>query len=387
MNRLFIAALMAIGLAGCSTLPGVGPSASDVSDSAASAEASDPRYILVDLNDETIRRLRGRVSGYTLASFRDRRGPTDARVGVGDVVSLTIWEAGAGGLFSNPSLGERSTSGAKSAMIPEQMVGRDGAITVPYAGRVRAAGRTTQDIQYSIERALDGKAIQPQVLVSVSKPIANTVTVLGEATNGGRIPLSPKGDRVLDVIAAAGGVRAPVNETFVQLSRGGATARVALSRVAAHPAENIYVRPGDVLTLIRDPQVFLAYGATGRNADISFESEGLNLAQALSKSGGLQDSRADPAGVFVFRMEPVAFARNLSGYNPSAVTGGSVKVVYRLNMRDPNSMFLASQFSVLNRDLLYVSNAPLAEAQKVLMLFNLVATPASTGVNLASAVK
>ena len=173
-----------------------------------------------------------------------------------------------------------------SATDPEQVVGRDGAITVPYAGRVHVAGRTTRAVQGDIETALQGKAIQPQVLVNVTHSISNTVSVGGEVAAGARIPLSVKGDRLLDVIAAAGGVRAPVNETYVELSRGATTSRVPLSRVIANPKENIYLQPNDVVTLVRDPQTFIAYGATGRNAEIPFEADGINLAQALAKAGG-----------------------------------------------------------------------------------------------------
>ena len=188
-------------------------------------------------------------------------------------------------------------------MIPEQIVGRDGGITVPYAGRVQVAGQTARAVQSTIEKALEGKAIQPQVLVNVVHPISDMVSVSGEVTMGARVPLSVKGDRLLDVVAAAGGVRAPVNETYVELSRGGKTWREPLSRIIENPRENIYMRPNDVLTLVREPQTFIAYGATLRDAEIPFEADGISLAQALAKAFGLQDNRSDASGVFVFRYE------------------------------------------------------------------------------------
>src|SRR3977135_4125571 len=180
----------------------------------------------------------------------DYRPSVAPRVGIGDTVAVRIWEAGAGGLFSAPLVADRFSTGSKSATIPDQVVGRDGAITVPYAGRIPVAGRTTRDVQTIVEHALQGKAIHPQVLVNGVQSVENTVTVTGEVAKGDRVPLSVKGDRVLDVIAAAGGIRAPVNETYVQLSRGDVTERVAMTRVTSDPKENIYMRANDVLTLI-----------------------------------------------------------------------------------------------------------------------------------------
>ena len=386
MHRIIFIAFMSLLVASCSSIPNAGPTAGDVLKESA-APNNDPRYQVVEISDPVVQMLHARVSDASLASFGDYRGSYDLRVGVGDVVAVVIWEAGSGGLFSSSLATDRFTTGSRSAAIPEQVVGRDGAITVPYAGHVRALGRTTNEIQRTIEAALAGKAIQPQVLVNISKPLANTVTVLGEAAAGGRVPLSVKGDRVLDVIASAGGVRAPINESFIQMTRGSRTVRVAMSRVASNARENIYVRPNDVLTVIREPQTFTAYGATGRNAEIPFEAEGVSLAQALSKAGGLLDYRADPEGIFVFRYEPESIARKLVSADPALSEGRYVKVVYRLNMRDPNNLFLASQFRIFNHDIVYVSNAPLTDVEKIMRIFNLAVAPISSGASLVTLAK
>ena len=332
----------------------------------------------MDIDSSVIDTLRHRDPDSFLAHFGDYRPSVEPHIGVGDAVSVTIWEASAGGLFSAPLVADHFTTGSNSATIPEQVVGRDGSISVPYAGRVKVIGRTTQDVQKIIEQALTGKAIQPQVLVNVAHSVNNTVTVTGEVTNGARVPLSVRGDRLLDVIAAAGGVRAPINETYVQLSRGSATVRVALSRVISNPRENIIIRPDDVLTLIKDPQTFIAYGATGRNAEIPFDAEGITLAQALAKAGGLLDDRSDPQGVFVFRYEPENVARALRPNSTLTKLGRLTPVVYRLNLRDPNSLFTEQNFRIANRDLIYVSNAPLDDIQKVVGIFTTALSPAAS---------
>ena len=291
------------GLCACSSLPKSGPSAQDVQQQQISADQG-LRYEVVDIDPSVISALRRRGYESFSSRFGDRGLSPEPVIGVGDSVTVTIWEATAGGLFSSPIVADKIGAGSNSAMIPEQVVGRDGGITVPYAGRIPVAGRTTRAVQQIVQKALEGKAIEPQVLVSVVRPVSNSVSVGGEVTAGARVPLSVKGDRLLDVLAAAGGVRAPVNETFVELSRGSTTSRIPLLTIISNPSENIYLRANDVLTLVRDPQTFIAYGATGRNAEIPFEADGITLAQALAKAGGLLDERSDPRGVFVFRYEP-----------------------------------------------------------------------------------
>jgi polysaccharide biosynthesis/export protein len=383
--RIVLAGAACLAFAGCSSLSGIGPSAGDVVEEAGPGAA--PRYELVDIDSNVVETLRQRGPNSFLAHFGDYRPSVEPRIGIGDTVTVTIWEAGAGGLFSAPLVADHFSTGSKSATIPDQVVGRDGAITVPYAGRIPVAGRTTRDVQTIVEHALQGKAIQPQVLVNVVHSVSNNVTVTGEVVNGARVSLSVKGDRVMEVIAAAGGIRAPVNETYVQLSRGDVTERVAMTRVSSDPKENIYMRANDVLTLIRDPQTFIAYGAMGRIAEIPFDAEGINLSQALAKAGGLLDAQSDPAGVFVFRYEPEDVARALRPDSPLIQHGYSTPVVYRLNLREANSLFVAQNFHILNRDLLYVSNASIDNLRKVMEIVGLLTGPAYTGVVASTVIK
>ena len=369
-------ALTAALMGGCSVLPAAGPTARQVDAGAevATADGLFARYEIIDLTPAVVEALRTRPLDSLLASFGDHRPSVEPVIGIGDVVSVSIWEAGSGGLFSGPLVSDRFSAGSKSALIPEQVVGRDGGISVPYAGRVQVLGRRTQDVQALIENELAGKAIQPQVLVSVTKALSQTVTVTGEAAAGARIPLTLRGDRLLDVIASAGGVRSAVNETFIRLSRGSVTATVPMTTVVSNPRENIYLRPGDVLTLVRDPQTFLAVGAVGNATELPFGAEGITLAQALAKARGLSDFQADPTGTYLFRFEPAAVVRKLNPTSKLLATP-QVPVVYRIDMRDPNSLFLTQAFRMRNRDLVYVSNAPLTDLQKVLGAFSAITGP------------
>jgi len=270
----------------------------------------------------------------------------------------------------------------QSATIPDQQVAPDGAISVPYAGRVPAAGRTPAEVQQAIEALLADKAIQPQALVIVKKSDANAVTVAGEVAAGARVPLSPGGDRLLQVIAAAGGAKAPVYETFVRLSRHGVTATIPLERLIADPAEDIYAEPGDVLTLVRVPQTFSVFGATGRNAAITFDAEKLSLSEALAKSRGLRDDLANPKGVFLFRYESVSVVRALDQPLAAGTQGGVSPVAYRFDLSDANSYLIADQFPVRDGDIIFVADAGAAQAQKLFTLLQTVSGPVITGLVL-----
>jgi len=151
------------------------------------------------------------------------------------------------------------------------------------------------------------------------------------------------------------------------------------------PSENIFVQPADVLTLVRIPQSYTVFGATGANAQVPFTAERMTLVEALAKAGGLQDQRADPAGVFLFRFEPPRVVNALG--RPPLGTGpeGSTPVVYRLDLRDAKSYFLAQRFPVEDKDVVYVANADLNEIQKFFTLLNTLTGPVITGVVVKSA--
>lgn len=366
---LVLAALLGAG--GCGVIPRSGPSADSIVE-AGRQEA--PPFALIPIDDRTVTLL-AKWHGPTLyGQFGDYRAPVDQSIGIGDSVVVTVWEAAAGGLFSTPVADPRQP-GSHSAIIPEQVVARDGSITVPYAGRVHVAGRTPPEVERVIVERLAGKAIEPQALVTLTKNVSNTVTVTGEVTAGARVPLSVRGDRLLDIIAAAGGIRVPARESFIDLTRGGRTVRVPFQALLTDPKENIYARPGDVLTVVQDPQTFTAVGATGRNAVVSFDHVRITLEEAVAKAGGLLDQSADPEGVFVLRYEPAALASNYETLSPALKKAGVVPVAYHINMRDPNSLFLERRFAMRNKDIVFVSYSPITDMQKVLTIVNLVTQP------------
>jgi polysaccharide export outer membrane protein len=296
------------------------------------------------------------------SSFGSVGGPADLRIGIGDTIIVTIFEAASGGLFS----GEGALAGSvKNVTMPAQPVARSGTITVPYVGQVRAAGLTPAQVQASIEAGLRDKAIDPQVIVSV-KGESSSITVTGEVGQTGRMPLNLGGDRLLDVVAAAG-TKSPPYETFVRVTRGSDSVTVSMARIIDDPRQNIFLRPDDQVYVYTDPQIYSTFGAIGRNATVPLASDKLTLVEAMGRAGWLQDSRANPQGVFIFRYEkPEIFALVRDGRRPPLVQTAGVPVVYQVNLREPNGFFTAQRFLIRDNDILYVTNAPATDLSKFL---------------------
>lgn len=367
--KFLCCALAAAALVGCGS---AGPTGRDLV--SAGTEAN-PEFVLVDLSEPSLDIVASWHNPTFSALYGDYRSPKVQKVDVGDVVQINIWETGGGSLFAASTI-ERANPGSRAAQIPEQVVARDGTINVPYAGRIRVAGHTPMEIEKQIVQRLAGKTADPQAMVNLTRNLTHTATVTGDVTNGARVPLSPKGDRVLDVVASAGGIKSAVHETFITLSREGKSLSVPLQAILSNTRENIYVRPGDVITVYRAPQSFTAFGATGRNAVIGFDAGGITLDEALGKAGGLNDDRSDPYGVFILRYEPASLAQKYPNVPQKFLARGVVPVAYRLNMRDPTALFRARRFNMRDKDILYVSHAPITEVEKIFRLVNMLTQPA-----------
>jgi polysaccharide export outer membrane protein len=370
-------------LAGCAgQLPTSGPGRDQVMQSSGTPAAAAVIQI-VDVDDAVTRRL---LQQRTQRMFSETLGDAPQRmrrIGPGDSIEVSVWEASPATLFAAGAVDARGAPATSRAVtLPDQMVGSEGFISVPFAGRVRASGRTIEEIQSDIAAALKGKANQPEVLVRVTRNVSSNVTVVGEVTQSTRVPLNPGADRLLDALAGAAGVRQPVNKTTIQVTRGRSAYTMPLQAIIADPIQNVTLQPGDVVTALFQPLSFTALGATGKNEEVNFEAPGITLAQALARAGGLLDTRSDPQGVFIFRFEPrdaLAWPRQPVAATPE----GMVPVVYRIDLRNPASFFVMQSFPMANKDLLYVSNAPIAEVQKFLNVVFSVAYPVLTVIQVA----
>jgi polysaccharide export outer membrane protein len=367
-----VACAAAISISGCTSIfPTIGPSRHDIEHA---TRAPNPGAIeIIDIDDALVRKLLAQRTQRLFSETLSGTAAAPRTVGPGDVLQVSIWEAAPATLFTtNSTLGVMSTSHAVT--LPEQSVDEDGGVMVPFAGRIAASGKTLEAIEQQIVQRLAKKANQPEVLVQRTHNYSANATVVGEVTTSTRVPLQPGNELLLDALAAAGGVRQPVNKTTIQVTRANNVYALPLETIIRDPRQNVALMPGDVVTALFQPYSFTALGATGRVDEINFETQGITLAQALARANGLVDARSNAKGVFVFRLEP---HNALPWPHPPQYTTakGLVPTVFRIDMTDPQSLFLIQDFGIENRDILYVSNAPITEVQKFLNVLFSIAYP------------
>ena len=372
---LTFALCAALALGACALTPVSGPDSGVVRTGQRDPESLP--YSFVKVTPEVTKVLVRTVP--RLTGFGDKRRPGGIRFGIGDIVGVTIFEATAGGLFIPAEAGVRP---GNFVTIPNQAVDNNGNISVPYAGNIRARGRTPVEVQQAIVDALKNRAIEPQVIVTLIDQRTSLVSVLGDVGRPARYPASAEGERILDVIARAGGPASPGPDEWVMLERAGRRALAPFRALVEVPANNVYIFPQDTIYLYREPQTFLAFGALGIQQQIPFATWRLTLAEAVARSGGLTDFQADPASVFLYRGETREVASQL-GIDVAKFEGPIVPVVYNLNLRDPAGYFLATTFEMRNKDVIYVSNAISVDATKWMNFFRTVNGTINDPINTA----
>ncbi len=263
--------------------------------------------------------------------------------------------------------------------LPDQIVDNNGNITFPYAGLIKAAGRDNVQVQNDIVDKIKNRAIEPQLIVSLSQQRTSLISVVGAVNTPLRfaVPMTGAQDRVLDAITRAGGISGPGYASWVMLERGGRRATVPFENLVMNAANNIYILPGDRIYVYQEQQKFMAFGATGINTagfsqtETPFDAWRLNLAEAVAKVGGLGDVQADPGAVFLYRQEPRDVAQ-LLGADMMRFNGPLVPVIFQIDFRDPGGYFLATRFQMRNDDIIFVANAHSYEGAKILSYVSLV---------------
>ena len=378
-----LVALLGCSVASCASLPHSGPNAGQVV-AGERKEALQLGFKVVDLNATSLPDTTGQalMNADQLIAL-DKPGRVDL-IGPGDVLSITVFEVGVTLFGGSQSLG--AAGGAVSGAIPDPTaraqslngvtVRDDGTIVLPYIGKLTAAGRTTADLERTVVQRLRGLSQSPQVLVAVAQNVHNTVLVSGYVARPGRQQLSLERERLLDAIAAAGGVGVsggPEN-TVVRVRRGGQLAEAYLAAIESGGAGDIILLPGDRIDVIRRPRTFAVFGASNKVAQIPFPSASVSLAEAIAQAGGPDDNRANPTAVFIFRDN--APPPDVQGQSRPATAGSPI--VYRLNLDKPSSYFLAQRFAMRDKDVIYIANAKINQTRKLVELFNLLFTPVYT---------
>jgi polysaccharide biosynthesis/export protein len=368
--------LFAFGLGGCaSTLSESGPTRDTVVDGASIqvgniGNQENVAYALVRVSSDVLGKLAPSDTPVVFTDdFITMPSTAQGAIGIGDLVSITVFENGAGGLFI-PS--EPGTRVGNFVALPVQQVDTSGNVQVPFAGLVHAAGLLPEALAKSIQTKLEARALEPQVIVTITDRRAKPVSVTGDVNTSTHFTLDPGGERLLGALARAGGSKYPSYESLVTIERGGQTERAFISDIMREPQQNFPLRAGDTIYVSRVQRYYLALGALGPgqylglvNRRLAFEDSHLSLADAIAKVGGLSDDRANARAVFVYRFEtPQLLAK--FGIAETGSLPRSVPTIYYLDLAEAAGYIYASEFGIRSEDLLYVSNAPATDITKFL---------------------
>ena len=184
-------------------------------------------------------------------------------------------------------------------------IGSSGYINIPMAGRFRAAGLTTEELEVEIAHRLRRVIREPTVSVTVTEFLSRPVSVIGAVNQPGvqqlRAPTT-----LLEVLSLAGGLRRDAGHRLTitrridagRIDLPGATqddtgeftvAEVDLAGLmkGRTPAHNILIRAHDVITVPRADMVYVMGEVQRAGGFVLEERDSVTVLQALSMAGGL----------------------------------------------------------------------------------------------------
>ncbi|XUY29419.1 polysaccharide biosynthesis/export family protein [Agrobacterium sp. rho-8.1] len=302
------------------------------------------------------------ASGPGLAGLRNT-GYNAQRLRRGDVIDITVLDTGEDGLFSSTQ--------SKTLNLGRFTVDQSGNVNLPFVGKKRVVDSTPEGLQSQVVSGLKGSAVNPQAVVTVVDKPTSAVMLSGAVKTPGKIALTARQERVLDVINQAGGPAVAPSAATVTVVRGTQRASASLDRITREDRQNIRVSPDDQIMIDGEASSITALGAFKSAGEFQFETGKLTLAQAVGRAGGLLDDRADARNVYVFRNEIVQSPSTAvaGSKGPAAVATSIRPVIYHVNMRDASSIVLMQMFQMQKGDVLYASNAPLVDTAKLLTVF------------------
>jgi polysaccharide export outer membrane protein len=328
--------------AGCSTMPAFGPDPEAINQASIQGENTAPDVLPFELVNVTAATLPTNHQSTALfpVTFRNQQFlSADETIGIGDQLDIRIWEVAEDGLFA--------TAGNRETALNVQ-VSNSGQITVPYAGTLNTDGLTTAQLRSLLLERYQGRAVEPEIAVSITSTESRSTTVLGTVRNPGRLTIPPRGIRLLDLIAQSGGSASPPWETLVSIQRGSASGPVTLADITRSQTNNVVILPGDTVTVGHAPRRFAVYGGVSRPSNIEIPLEAANLAYLLAEVGGLNDRVAQARSVYVFRTED----------------GTRNATAYQFDFSRPDALLLAGAFQLEPSDITYVASADAADFQR-----------------------
>lgn len=347
-----VALLVAVSVLASCGLPRVGPNKREIF--AGSVQREGDAFI-VSVNDRVTRATAVVPALGFSEDFKNASVLGSDTIQPGDTLGLTIWENVDDGLLAPET--------SNSTLLEEVQVDGAGFIFVPYAGRIRAAGNTPERVRQIITARLEDQTPDPQVQVRRVAGDGSTVSLVGAVGGQGVFAIERPTRTLSAMIARAGGITIEPEIAQIKVIRGSRSETIWFQDLYNEPKFDIALRGGDRILVEEDTRAFTALGATGTQSRVPFEAQSISAVEAIATVGGLLSATADPTGVFVFRNEPAEIANQVLGRDDLI---GAQRLVYVLDLTEPNGMFMARDFVIRDQDTLYVTEAPFVQWDKTI---------------------
>lgn len=265
-------------------------------------------------------------------------------VGVGDVLSITVWDHPELTLPSGPT---------RSQVESGSSVDASGKIFYPYINHIQVAGRQVSAIQSELTGKLSEFIPDPQIEVKVAAFNSQKVVVTGAVVRPTTMTISNIPLTLLEAVNGAGGLTPEADDTHVTVRRNGQTYYIHLQAFLSNgrPGGNPVLHGGDIVNVPEyKNNVAYVMGEVEQPGIVDLGRDGVNLTEALTISGGLRKERANAQGVFVFR----ANTKN-NGFD-----------VFQLDATTPITFVLATKFALHPQDVVYVVTDPAAQWNDVI---------------------
>jgi polysaccharide export outer membrane protein len=334
--------MLVFGLGGCTIPRGVFKTSGMVLESDAAPDA----FVVEPISASMISRFSQPVTASfskELISAKDVRFDT---LEVDDRVNISIWEPVAAPQTFSVGQGGKTDFG-------EIIVDDLGFVHVPYAGALKAAGRTVEQLQKDIVASLKRVVLNPQVQVRVVERGSKIVTVQGMSGKSGRYQLDSRVRRLSHVLALAAPDQKSPEMLQVAIRRDGMSEQVRLSDLYRDTSLDIALRPNDSIIVSEVSEHVNILGASGAQGQYRITSRSYSVLDAIAEAKGLEDERADPRAVFLFRQ------------NSQLDPAGERPVIYQIDLSRPEVVFLARNLPARDKDVIYIGDASLTDLRKV----------------------
>ena len=335
--KKIIVLLLPLMLMGCTITPG-----SHINIPANTNQFNDGKMTInvIQIDDDLVRQQKASNGSNspepTISTISNQEMPAYT-IGIGDVVTVVVWEHPE---LTSP-LGQFRSSDEQGNIVYE-----DGTIFYPYAGSVLVKGKTVSQVREIITQRLTKYIENPQVDVRVAAYKSQKYIVSGDVQNPGVYPINNVPQRILDALNLAGGLNPQGNINAVTLARGEHQHVIPIYDLLynGNTKHNVLLQDGDVLHVQENTNrnVFVM-GEVVRPQTLALSDLPLSLTQALSSAGGINELRADANGIYVVRV----------GEQADKVD------VYQISLQQAYHYALADQFTLNERDIVYVSAAPI----------------------------